>query len=421
MANHHSPDNDNPANPANPGTTSLPCDEENRVDFHIDTPPKTRYRDSMPIKIEQTPLGGNLKHFLNVVDTIYHDDPNYVRPLDLDIKERLSHKNPFFEHSEGTIFTAFINNKCVGRCTAQIDREHLRRYDDGCGSFGFFDTINNAEVAKALLDRAADWLRCRDMKIIRGPLSLCTNEELGCLVQGFDTPPYFMMPHHRDYQGQLIEAAGLAKVKDLFAWHYKINDIPARAARAHATIAAMPEVKVRSVDYKHAERDIRIIMDVYNDAWSSNWGFVPLTENELAKMAADMKLILIPELSEIIEINGEPVAVAMSIPNINEMIGDINGKLFPTGAAKLLWRLKVKGPKSARLIILGIRKKLRGMRKFAGLSTFMYVEMHHRAKRIGLTDGELSWTIEDNAPINIGISFMGGKKYRIMRLYEKSI
>lgn len=375
----------------------------------------------MTVEVRETRLGGNLKTFLDVADTIYRDDPHYVRPLDMDIKDRLNKKNPFFEHGEATIFTAHREGRCVGRCTAQIDREHLARYQDECGFFGFFDTLDDAEAAKALLDRSAEWLRGRRMKKMRGPLSLCVNEELGCLVEGFDSPPYFMMPHHRPYQGGLIEQAGLDKVKDLYAWKYRAGSLPDRAVKAHASVVAMPEVKVRTVDLENVDRDVRIVMDVYNDAWSDNWGFVPLTEKELAKMASDMRLILVPELTQIVEIDGEPIAVGLALPNLNEMIGDLRGKLLPLGALKLLWRLKVRGPRSARLIILGIRRKLRQVRRYAALSTFMYVEMHKAGQRLGVLDGELSWTLEDNSPVNVGIRFMGGKKYKTYRLYEREV
>jgi len=339
----------------------------------------------------------------------------------MDVRDRLSLRNPFFNHGEGVVLTAFRRGKCVGRCTAQIDREHLARYNDDCGFFGFFDTVDDEQVAKALLDHAGRWLRARQMKKMRGPMSLCVNEELGCLVEGFETPPFFMMPHHRPYQGKLIEAAGLSKVKDLFAWHYTIGQMPERALKAHAAIAQMPEITSRMADMKHVERDIRIVMDVYNDAWSSNWGFVRLTEPELAKMASDMKLILIPELTRIVELDGEPVGVALALPNLNPMIGDLHGKLLPFGAAKLLWRLKVRGPRSARLIILGIRQKLRQIRRYAALSTYMYVEMHRSSQQLHLQEGELSWTLEDNSPVNVAIRFMGGKKYKTMRLYERSL
>jgi hypothetical protein len=375
----------------------------------------------MALEIRETAIGGKLNDFLNVVDYVYRGDPSYVRPLDMEMKDRLSLKNPFFEHAEGVIFTAHRNGWCVGRITAQVDREHLARYKDDVGSFGFLDTIDDAEVAKALLDAASNWLRARGMKAIRGPLSLSLNEEMGCLVDGFDTPPMIMMPHHRAYQGGLIEQAGFSKLKDAYAWRYHVGDVPPRVRKAHDDIEAMPEVKSRHVDMKNLDADLRIIMNVYNDAWSDNWAFVASTERELSKMAADLKLIAFPELSYITEIDGEPAAVALALPNLNELIKDMKGKLGPLGLPKLIWRLKVVGPHTARLIILGIRKKFRGHRKYAALSAYLYAKMNAAGKRLGLEGGELSWTLEDNAPVNTGIKLMGGKIYKTYRLYEKAL
>ncbi len=375
----------------------------------------------MPVEIRETQIGGKLSDFLNVVDYIYRGDSKYVRPLDMEMKDRLSLKNPFFEHAEGVIFTAYRNGWCVGRVTAQVDREHLARYNDDVGSFGFLDTIDDEEVAKALLDKASSWLRARGMKRIRGPLSLSLNDEMGCLIDGFDTPPMIMMPHHRPYQGGLIEKAGFAKLKDAYAWSYTVGNAPPRVQKAHEDIEAMPEVRSRHVDMKNLDADLRIIMDVYNDAWSDNWGFVKSTERELSKMAADLKLIAIPELSYITEIDGEPAAVALALPNLNELIADMKGKLGPLGLPKLMWRLKVVGPHTARLIILGIRKKFRGQRKYAALSAYLYAKMNAAGKRLGLRGGELSWTLEDNAPVNTGIKLMGGKIYKTYRIYEKEL
>ena len=375
----------------------------------------------MSVEVSETPIGGKLKDFLDVVDYVYRDDPNYVRPLDFDLEQRLSKKNPFFEHAEATTFTAYKNGWCVGRISAQVDRAHPERYTDDAGFFGFLDTVDAPEVAKALLDAAAKWLARRGMKQMRGPMSLNINEEIGCLIDGFDTPPMILMPHHRTYQGGLIEQAGLAKIKDLYAWRYTVGDVPKRAEKAMADVDGMPEVKLRHVDKSHVERDVRIIMDVFNDAWSDNWGFVPLTETELTKMASELKPILIPELTYIADIDGEPAAVALALPNINELIGDLHGKLFPLGLPKLLYRLKVKGPKSARLIILGIRKKYRGVKKYGALSICLYAKMHRSAEKVGVRWGELSWTLEDNAAVNVGSKFMGGEIYKKYRLYQRDL
>ncbi len=375
----------------------------------------------MAVEIKETSLGGDLRDFLEVVDYIYRDDPAYVRELDLDVRGRLSPKHPYFQHAEAVIFTAHRNGWCVGRCTAQVDRLHLQRHRDEAGFFGFFDTIDDPEVARGLLDAAARWLRARGMKRMRGPFMLSTNDQIGCLVDGFDDPPMIMMPHHRPYQGGLIEQAGLAKLKDAFAWRYKVGDIPKRAQRAHDEIAAMPEVKTRHMDLKDLRRDVRLVMDVFNDGWEDNWGFIPMTEAELDKMADDIKLIAVPEITLISEVDGEPAAVAVAFPNLNEAIRDLRGKVFPLGILKLLWRMKVERPKTARLLLLGIRKKYRQQKKYAGLSTYLYVQMNNNGRRAGIEWGELSWTLEDNHPVNLGIKFMGGKVYKRYRLYEKEL
>ncbi len=374
------------------------------------------------LEIKQTPMGGNITAFLDVVSAIYKGDPYYVRPLDMDLGDRLNpKKNPFFQHGEGTIFTAHKQGRCVGRITAQIDREHLDRYKDATGFFGFFDTMNDPVVSSALLGRAESWLRDRGMRVSQGPMSLCINEETGCLIEGFNSRPFVMMPHHHPYQGELIEASGYAKAKDLFAWRYDVGELNSRTKRAREDIRSLPNVTSRPLAMAHITRDVETMVDIFNDAWNENWGFVPMTQPEVHKLAYEFKLILIPELTRLVSIDGEPAAVAIAIPNLNEMIYDLNGKLFPLGLPKLLYRLKVVGPKSARLILLGIRKKYRAIRKYAPLASYLYAEMNDATKKRGITLGELSWTLEDNSAVNAGIRLMGAQLYKKYRVYSKSI
>lgn len=378
----------------------------------------------MPIQIRELVAGDKqtLRDFLEVVEVVYKDAPHYVRPLDFEVADRLDHKkNPFFEHAEGAAWVAYRDGRAVGRISAQIDQEHLRRHEDDAGLFGFFDTVDDVDVAGALLAKAEGWLKARGMKRSRGPMSLSINEELGCLVEGFDDPPMWGMSYHNPYQGGLIDQAGYGKLKDVYSWKYDVGKVPSRAQRAHDEIAALPEVMTRNGDKKHVLRDVRIIMDIFNDAWSDNWGFVPATENELAKLANDLTIILVPEIIKITYIEGEPAGVSFGVPNINEAIHDLHGKLLPFGFMKMLWRLKVKGTKSGRLLILGIKKKFRHVRRYGGLSAHLYVATNHSAHKLGMETAELGWTLEDNAAVNAGIRLMGGRIAKRLRLYEKAL
>ncbi len=375
----------------------------------------------MGVEIRQVGKGGKLSDFLSVVELVYRGDENYVRPLNYDIESRLSRKNPFFEHAEAAYFTAHRDGACVGRCSVSIDQAHLQRHKDGAGFFGFFDTVDDAEVARALMSEAKRWLHDRGMSKIRGPFSLGINEESGCLVDGFDTPPMVMMPHHRRYQGALIEAAGLSKVKDLFAWRYRVGDLPRRVQRAHDEIEAMPEVYCRQVDLGEVHRDARIVMDIHQDAWSETWGFVPISDKELEKFASDLRLILDPAITAIAYVDGEPAAMALSTPNLNAALHGLNGRLSPLAAAKLYYRIKVKRVSSARLALLGIKKKFRVTRRYAGLSLYLYAKLSEAGRARGYEWGELGWTLEDNGAVNAGIRTMGGKRYKTYRLYEAEL
>ncbi len=354
---------------------------------------------------------------------MFKGDPAWVPPLNLELKDRLSPKrNPFFKRAEVVLFTATKNGKIVGRCSAQIDHEHLRVWKDDTGFFGFFDTIDDEEVGKALISAAETWLRDRGMKRMRGPLSLYVNEEIGILVDGFDTPPSLMMGHSRPYQGRICEAAGLTKEKDLFCWKYGAEmEFPPRILKAWEGIKALPEVRLRSVNVKSMQSETEAIMDIYNDAWTGKWGYVPALPDEVAKVAQDLKLIIDEDLAFMAEIDGKIAGMCIMLPNINEAIRDLNGKLFPTGLFKLLYRLKVKHPKSTRLMMLGIKSQYRGVKKYGGLSAAMYVEVAKRGRAKGYEWGELSWTREDDGPINVGIKAMGAKVYKTYRVYEKPI
>jgi len=378
----------------------------------------------MAIEIREHKPGKDLNDFVRAGFEVFRDDPMWVPPLDFELKERLSPKtNPFFSRADVTLFTAWKDGKLVGRCSATIDREHIKVWNDDTGFFGFFDTIDDADVAKALMDAAERWLRGRGMKRMLGPLSLYANDEIGCLVEGFDYPPNLMMAHSRKYQAGLIEQCGCEKEKDLLCWKYDaaapFND---RVLKAWEQIKALPEVKLRSVDPSRMEEELATIMDIYNDAWKGKWLMVPALPEEVRKIAKDMKLILDPDIAFMAEINGKPAGMCITLPNLNEAIGDLGGKLLPFGWARLLWRVKVKHPESARLMMLGIKGEARtNIKRYGGLSAAMYVEVAKRGYAKGYKWGELSWTREDDAPINLGIRSMGAKVYKKYRVYKKPL
>ncbi len=376
----------------------------------------------MSIRIREHRPGRDLDAFLRVPELLYKGDPGFVMPLNMEQRDRLSpKKNPFFQHAEATLFTAYVDGKLAGRISAQVDREHLATHADSAGFYGFFDTINDERVGRALVDSAATWLRVRGMKRMRGPFSLSINEEMGTLVEGQAEPSMLFSPYHRAYQDTITTSTGLAKVKDLLNWRYVVGQVPPRAIKAHEEVSIMPEVKIRQLRRNRLQEDVRILLDVFNDAWRDNWGFVPATEAEAVKMAEDLKLVLDDNLALVAEVDGRAAAVALAFPNLNEAIADLDGKLFPLGLAKLLWRTKVNKPKSAMLRILGIRKEFRNKKRYGGLSAALYVEIAKRGKLAGYEWGELGWTLEDNRPVNLGIKMMGGEVYKRYRMYEKSL
>jgi hypothetical protein len=376
----------------------------------------------MTVEIRQHQPGKDLKDFIQVAFDVYRDDPVWVAPLHMEITDRLTpEKNPFFQHAEVALFTAWKDGKAVGRISAQVDYEHLRIHDDATGFFGFFDTVDDQEVASALVAAAEKWLASRGMTVMRGPFSLSINEETGMLVEGFDSPPTIMSPHHRSYQGPLAEGAGLHKAKDCYGWKYQVVPAPVRAQKAWEAINSLPEVRFRSVRPSKLKTEVRDILDVFNDAWRHNWGFVPATDAEAKKMAADLQLILDKQLSFFAEIDGQPVAICVCLPNLNEVIFDFRGKLSPINIGKLIWRLKIRRPKSARLMLLGIRTELRGKKRYAPLATAVIAELVRRGLKEGYEWAELGWTLEDNRLINASIQGMGAKIYKRYRIFEKAI
>lgn len=370
------------------------------------------------IEIRQHTPGTDISDFLKAGREVFKNDPHWIPPLNIMLKDQLSPKSPFFQHAEVMLFTARRAGQLVGRISAQIDREHLKRYNDETGFFGFLETIDNEEVVVALVAAAKKWLKARGMKRMMGPMNLSVNQEVGTLIEGFDTPPMVMMPHSTKYQGELILKAGLVKCRDLYAWRWEATpDMPVRSLKA---LAAMKE---QGATFRNAElkTEIDTLIDIQDDAWRHNWSHVSMTKAEAAQLRNELKLIIDPAIAIVVEVEGEPVGMAIAIPNLNEAIRDFEGSISPAKIAKLLWRLKVDHPKSARVAMLGIRENIRKQKKWMPLALALIAELNRRGYQRGYEWGELSWTLEDNGPVNAMIRAAGGKIYKKYRVYEAPI
>jgi hypothetical protein len=360
------------------------------------------------------------RRFIRLPWSIYQDDPAWVPPLLLERKEFLSPKNPYFEHARYQSWIAYRDGTPVGRISAQIDQLHLDRYPDKEGFFGMIEAEDNPETFAALFQAAEAWLRDHGMRSVLGPYNLSINQEPGLLVDGFETPPFMMMGHARPYYGARIEKIGYQKIKDLYAYII-VSDFEASAAMQRIVKRAERRVKIRSLSKSNFSDDLKIIEDIFNDAWSDNWGFLPFTEAEFNQLAKEFKLVLDFELVKIAEVDGVPAAFMVVVPNINEAIRDLNGRLLPIGWLKLLWRLKVRFPQTVRLPFLGVRKEYHDSLLGAALPFLMIQAAWAYAVKRGVKKAELSWILEDNKGISDIIESLGGTVHKTYRIYAKDL
>jgi hypothetical protein len=341
-----------------------------------------------------------------------------VPPLELERLDALRPgKNPYFEHAEAQYFLAVRNGRDVGRITAQIDR--LVK-DQEVGHFGMIAAEDDPAIFAALFRAAEDWLRQRGRTRVLGPFNLSINEETGLLVKGFHAPPMVFMSHDPPYAGGRVEEQGYTKAKDLIAYLYPSrNELPA-AARRLLDRRTPADLRVRRIDMKNYMAEFDLVIDMFNDAWSENWGFVPFTPAELKHMAKGLKPLINPAMTAIVEMRGEPVAFGITLPNLNEVIRDFNGRLFPFNFLKLLWRIK-RGTRTARVPLMGIRRKYHGTLTGAALLPLMFHRLKGPFFARGLEQVELGWILEDNLPMRRVLEGIGAKVYKTYRVYEKAI
>ncbi len=361
--------------------------------------------------------------FIRLPWRIYRDDPAWVPPL---LMERRAHlnpqKNPFFQHAEARFWLARRDGRPVGRISAQVNHAHLARYHDATGQFGMLEAEDRGEVFAALLGTAEAWLRRQGLRRVLGPFNLSINEESGLLVKGFEHPPSLMMGHARPYYATRLEALGYRKAKDLLCYHYDARlELSRAAAHVLRKAARSEDLKVRSLDMARYEQDIAVMMDIFNDAWSENWGFLPMSQAEIRHLAKELKPIVRPRSIAIAELRGAPVAMSIGLPNVNEAIADLNGRLLPFGWAKLLWRLKVRVPRTSRVPLMGVRKAYHGTMLGAALAFSVIDRMRREQKALGVESGELSWILEDNRAMRHMIEQLGGVAYKTYRVYAKDL
>jgi hypothetical protein len=363
-----------------------------------------------------------LKQFLRLPAALHAGDPNWVQPL---MFERLEHlnpkKNPWFDHAEVAYWLAWRGERLVGRVSAQIDHLHLERYDDATGHFGFLEAEDDPEVFAALFKAAESWLRARGMHRVTGPFSLSINDESGLLVDGFETPPYVMMGHAPRYYGPRVEEQGYRTTKNLIAYICDVAAPPPRAKRMLERLSRGAGLSFRPLEMRRFDEELQIIVDIFNDAWSDNWSFVPMTPAEVRHMGKNLKPIIRSEYAWIGEVEGEPAAMTVTLPNVNEAISDLDGRLLPFGWAKLLWRLKVRGTRSGRMVLMGVRKRYQGTPRGAALALGVIEAVRSWHAAHGAKEAELSWVLEDNRPTRDIIELSGGRPYKTYRVYEKPL
>ena len=363
-----------------------------------------------------------MRTFIAVANDLNRGDPSWVAPLWMERRKALDRcRNPYFKHAEAAFWIAFRDGRAVGRISAQVDRLWLERHGAGTGHFGLFDAVDDFEVAAALVDAAESWLRGRGMVRALGPLSLSINQETGLLIDGFDTPPLLMMGHSKPHLTALLERAGYRKAIDVYAYLYELGTrAPAaqsilRRARRHGRVTVRP---LRWADYN---REVAAALEIFNDAWTGNWGFVPLTPEEMADTAREMRPLLSDRLVWFAEVGGEPAAMIIALPNLNEAIRDLDGRLAPFGWAKLLWRLKVRGVRTARIPLMGVRTKYASSLLGTILPFRLIEALQREGEALGLRKVELSWILETNRTMRKIIEAFGAQRYKTYRVFEKSL
>jgi GNAT superfamily N-acetyltransferase len=360
---------------------------------------------------------GEWNAFLRFPYRFYRGNPNWVPPLIQDQKVLLDpDKHPFYKHAKSRFFVAFRNGRPVGRIAALVDHSHNEFHADRTGFFGFFESEEDTTVSTGLLDAARNWLREQGMNAMRGPVNPSQNEDCGCLIDAFDSPPVIMMTYNPPAYPGLYERFGLRKAMDLYAYVAETSGgMPDKLVRVAESVRKKEGITVRTADMKRFDEEVGRIKRIYNKAWSRNWGFVPMTDAEFDHLAKNLKVAVVPELCLIAEIAGEPIGFALSIPDLNQALIRLKGRLFPTGIFKLLWYSRKID--MIRIVTLGVVHE----HQQKGIDAVLYLDTWRNALKKGYVRGEMSWILETNTMMNRSAKMLGGTVYKTYRMYQMDI
>ncbi|OGP53306.1 MAG: hypothetical protein A2Y65_04990 [Deltaproteobacteria bacterium RBG_13_52_11] len=369
------------------------------------------------IVIKEVKTKDDLKTFLHMPWEIYRGDPYWVPPLLKEYAFLFSSQNPFLHHAQIVPYVATKDGSVVGRMAAIIDQNYIDFHREKTGFFGFFESVNDLEVPRALLDQVKGFLRARGLKTVMGPVNPSTNDECGLLIEGFDTSPCFMMPYNPPYYRELLEGCGLQKAKDLYA-NFMADDggFPERLLRiSERVIKRVPGLTIRPIDLRKLNEEVMRVKEVYNGAWRDNWGFVPLTDEEMNLMVKKMKPLVVPDLALFAEIGDETVGFALALPDYNFVLKRLNGRLGPLGLLKFLYYARK--IEAVRVLLLGVKAEYRKR----GIETLLYMDLFRRGQTRGYHWGEMSWILEDNHLMQKGIEALGGRRYKTYRIFQSPL
>ena len=362
-----------------------------------------------------------LKDFIKVPNILYHSDPYYRVQLSIERLEHLSHKNPYFKHASHSFFVAYVDGKPIGRISVQIDKLAQKENEPCLAHFGFLDAANE-NVLEILLAETEKWAAEKGAQKISGPYSLSINDEAGLLIEGFDDAPSMMMNYAPKWLGPALEQKTYSKAKDLLAFTMRTDcDIPSAAQRIADKVITDSDIKIRILNKRNMEHDLTTILDIFNDAWANNWGFIPMTKEEISYVAKNMKPLIQPDLVQIVETDNKPAAMIVALPDLNEALDGLNGRLFPLNWVKLLWRLKVKRVNRVRVLLMGVRNEFQKGFLGSTLAITLMICLHKNMRMHGYKEAELSWILEDNTPMIRLIESAGGHVYKRYRIYEKDL